>query len=351
MYAVYVMNDQWKTSLPLAIGLHILVVVATVLSPMFLERKPLLPEVYTVDLFSVADLKAPEPAPAAAPAQKSPAAAPAPAQKSPAAAPEAIPPPASAKKAVSIAPPDPVPPAAPAVSAAPTEAISIEPVKTKVKVEVKEEIRPLSTNEKQKLSRAVDELQEKIKAKEAQQELERLQKKAKEELELLKKEAVEKVRDTYKESTLATTTTVSTPAPSPPVAATSPIPVKSVFSDSEGDAGGAVGGRGEGSSSSGAELSSALKQYYAQIQGQIKEQWILPEMQTWDKSLVAILVLKIRRDGTVAKTFFDKKSANAYFDQFVLKAVRQAMPFAPFPAQMKEQSIEVGFRFTPDTLN
>ncbi|MEJ2270414.1 MAG: energy transducer TonB [Desulfobulbaceae bacterium] len=76
----------------------------------------------------------------------------------------------------------------------------------------------------------------------------------------------------------------------------------------------------------------------------------MPDLQNWDNSLEAVLIIKIRRDGTVTDTFFERKSDNIYFNQFVLKALKDAAPLPPFPDQLQENSFEIGLRFKPGEL-
>ena len=86
------------------------------------------------------------------------------------------------------------------------------------------------------------------------------------------------------------------------------------------------------------------------INRKIQEHWILPEMQKWEESLQAILVIVVRRDGVVTKRFFEKKSNNIYFDQFVEKTVEEAFPLPPFPSAIKENTMEFGLIFHPGGL-
>ena len=93
-----------------------------------------------------------------------------------------------------------------------------------------------------------------------------------------------------------------------------------------------------------------MKQYLATVYQKIHEHWVLPDLQNWDNSLEAVLVIVIQRDGTVAKSYFERKSDNIYFNQFVLKAVKDAAPLPPFPDQLQENTFEIGLRFKPGEL-
>ena len=93
-----------------------------------------------------------------------------------------------------------------------------------------------------------------------------------------------------------------------------------------------------------------MKQYLSAVYQKIHDHWVLPDLQNWDNALEAILSITIKRDGTVTDSYFESKSANIYFNQFVLKAVKDASPLPPFPSQLKEDTFEIGLRFKPGEL-
>jgi len=93
-----------------------------------------------------------------------------------------------------------------------------------------------------------------------------------------------------------------------------------------------------------------MKQYFSAVYQRIHDNWILPDLQNWDNSLEAVLVVTIRKDGVIADSFFERKSNNIYFNQFVLKAVKDSSPLPPFPEQLEENTLEIGLRFKPGEL-
>ena len=93
-----------------------------------------------------------------------------------------------------------------------------------------------------------------------------------------------------------------------------------------------------------------MKQYLSAVYQKIHDHWILPDLQNWDNALEAILVIVIRRNGVVTDSSFEKKSDNIYFNQFVLKALKESSPMPPFPDQLEEETLEVGLRFKPGEL-
>ncbi len=104
---------------------------------------------------------------------------------------------------------------------------------------------------------------------------------------------------------------------------------------------------GKGSS---VELDSVTRQYYAAVAMQIQENWVLPDLLTGQKDLQAVLFVKVMRSGEVSDMRFEKKSSNSYFNQFVLKAMREASPLPPFPQKVSTAVMEFGFVFRPGGL-
>ncbi|MCF6289999.1 MAG: TonB C-terminal domain-containing protein [Desulfobacterales bacterium] len=305
------MIDQWKTSLPLAIGLHFLILAAAMVLPSVLERHPVLPEVYTVDLFTVTELTPPAPAPAR----------PAPA------GPKVIEPPAAPEKIPVKAPAS--PPAATPVSTAPApaKAISLAPRRQKTKIRKKTAPAVNRAVEQGKLSRALQKLQTRINEKEAQRKLDRLE-----------QEAVDKIRAAYAgEAAVEATVTA-------PVAPT--VDTGSKHTETRAT----TGTDTTPANSGGVVTSDAITQYKTTVEGKIKAHWSLPDLQDWDKSLKAILVITVRRDGVVTKTFFDQKSKNVQFNQSVLKAVREAAPLPPLPPELEENQQDLELRFRMEEL-
>ena len=98
----------------------------------------------------------------------------------------------------------------------------------------------------------------------------------------------------------------------------------------------------------GGELSQALVLYRELVNDRIQSNWFVPERQIQEKSeLVAIVVVRARRDGTVTDIQFETKSGDAYFDDSVLKAVLKSKPFPPFPDIYSPKEEEIVIRFSP----
>ena len=297
------LSSEWRKPLNLSIGLHIFVVAFAMLASSFFQRQPKLPEIYTVNLFTATEMAEVQPAPAKAPAPKA-------AEKPAARQIEEETP----KQAVSIQPTEPE--ISPAAETTITEPISLKPLKQKIKVGKTKEEEAL---EKKRLNQVV----QRIKARADE-------KAAREKADQAARDAVSKLADTLK-----TTTGVASSETSDTVSA----------QETSTERIGISGPRGTG-----IEPDFYMKQYLAAAYQKIHDNWVLPDLQNWDNSLEAVLVITIQRDGTIADSYFEKKSDNIYFNQFVLKAAKDSSPLPPFPEQLEENSLEIGLRFKPGEL-
>lgn len=90
--------------------------------------------------------------------------------------------------------------------------------------------------------------------------------------------------------------------------------------------------------------------YFASIYNTLQPHWKLPEYKIWDKDLVATIVIQISQDGRVTKQFFEKRSGDKFFDQFVLKTIQDGAPLPPIPAALQKKSLEIGLHFKPGSI-
>ncbi len=302
-------DKRWKLPFNLAIAVHVLAFAAAVFLPDLMEHRPLLDNVVTVDLVSMPE---PAAAPAAAPREIRPAQAP----KQPPAAVKPAPEPETAE--VSVAPEPEVAPE----PAAPARPISLRPLKRKIR--------------KAKDTRLAEEKEQDVRARKQKQEALARKKadlKRKKAEEARRRRAIADARRAQAEAERA--------------AARARQELASVIRATGPTTG--TGGSSSGSSG-GRQVSVVLKQYLSTLYNRVHSKWILPEMKKWDRGLETVVVLTIRRDGSVAGMQLERKSRDPFFDQFVLKTLRQASPMPPFPALMKQSSIEVGLRFKPGEL-
>lgn len=116
--------------------------------------------------------------------------------------------------------------------------------------------------------------------------------------------------------------------------------------DREGKGGAERGG----SSQSSEEYGLARKLYYSEVWKSIQSQWAVPVELLNRDDLEAIVIIKIRRDGTIMDMRFEKKSGNDIFDTSVLRAIQKANPLPPFPKTYSPPYEEIGIRFRPKDL-
>ncbi len=354
-------DDQWRLPLALAIGLHLLVFILILFPPTFLfpRREP--PEVQTINLFDAGELNQPaaagtkqdtppvakKTAPPAAkkaevkptpkaeepPEPEPPKPEPVPEPPKPEAIPEPPKPepePEPPKPEPIPEPPKPEPPPEPPkpVPEPPKEAISLSPKPNKIKKKLTPEKKPekvetakAKTDEKKaaaknevKILKSLERIQARVRERQENQAI---------------RDKLSQLRDSLHD--------IATPDSSEPAPSGPPTP---------GAGGTAAAGAGGG----GSMLDEALKKYYIAISRKIHSNWALPNTQDWDPNLEAIAVIVIKRDGTVVDTFFEKKSDNIFFDQYVEKTLQAAQPLPPFPSDLKEDELEIGLKFRPSGL-
>lgn len=310
---VNMLSDEWRKPFNISIGLHIIVVIIAMLAPTLFDRPSILPEIYTVNLFTATEVAETSP-----PAAKTPAAKPVVRQIEP----------EVKKPAVSIQPSKPE--VSTPVKTAIAKPISLKPIKQKVKVGKTKEEEAL---DKAKLSQMRNRLKAGADAREAKTRAENAAKNAQAEADQSAKDAVSKLADSMKSTT-----------PSPTSGTGEKVTTAQTGSTTK--TAGVSGPKG----STGIELDFYTKQYYSAVYQKIHDHWVLPDLQNWDNALEAVLVITIRKDGVVTDSFFEKKSANIYFNQFVLKAIKESSPLPPFPDQLNESTLEIGLRFKPGEL-
>ncbi|MEE4313826.1 MAG: energy transducer TonB [Desulfofustis sp.] len=104
-------------------------------------------------------------------------------------------------------------------------------------------------------------------------------------------------------------------------------------------------------SGSASTLTILERQYYTAIVNRITQFWALPEFKRWDPSTQAVVVITISQNGTITNHFFEKRSNDPVFDQFVSKAVQDANPLPAIPPALRKNSFEIGLRFSPGSIN
>ncbi len=285
-------NNDWKMPFNFAVALHIIVLGGAVIMPHLFSNKPLYPDIYTVDLINVAETL-PETLPPAAKPKTQPKIEP---QKE-------VPSPPPPKEAVSIAEEKPT-----VEETAAVEPVSIKPLKQK-KV-YKKVIEDIAAQQ-----REIEKIrQQRIR------EAEEAEKRAQEAAKIAADEAVNQLKEMLRETTAIenTQTTDSSPA------ASSQLPKRST--------------------------NIVEKQYYASIFNTLQPHWKLPAYKTWDPDLSATIVIHISKNGEITRKYFESKSGDSVFDQFVLKALKNGAPLPPIPAVLNKREIELGLKFTVNSI-
>lgn len=342
--------SEWKLPLNLAIGLHLFVLLAALFLPQLLQQRPILPEVTTIDLVSMADPSASK-EPAAPPAAKpAPKQAQKPVPKEEAEPPAPTPPPTPPKPAEIIKPEvikqippiveKPVPIAEPVIKTepvappVPTEAISLKPLKQKIKKEIKE-IPDKKVEEtkvrKEELKNIAQQLQEEAKKETAAQETIKQQRQL--------AAAREQARRADLEARLAKAEAERAAADA-----------RSALSDqlrATSSRNTAAAGANTGSTQPKSILES---QYEATIIGHIKQYWHPPDVKSWDPNLVATVNITIAANGQITSKSFEKESGDKLFDQFVLKTLEAANPLPAIPPALQKQRLEYGLNFKPSGI-
>lgn len=283
-HATYNEYNNWVLPLNLAVGFHIIIAFSVVVLPDLFKPSPKFEDIYTVNLVNIAEPAFQQAAP-----------------PTPAPAPEAEPPPEVAEKAVALT--DPVKPPPPEIKE--VKPVSLKPAKRKIKKKVKDP----QTKKREELERI---------KRQRLAEAARAERLAAEQANIAAEEAERQRRLLEAQLNRIRNQVRTSPSPRP-----------------------------SGGQSSGKALNALESQYALAVQGKLLQVWALPEFKQFDSALQAKYVIRIGRDGRVIKQFFEERSNDATFDQFVKKAVIEASPFPPFPPAIKDSNLEFLLRFSP----
>lgn len=319
--------SEWKLPLNLAIGLHLFVLFCAMVLPGLIPRKSTLEEFTTIDLMGI-----PEPASKNEPA--APAAKQATKQEVKEEVKQETAPPETIKPEVTkqIPPPieEPVPVPEPAVTPeplappAPVKAISIKPMKQKLKKEIKE-----IPDTRAELKNITKKLQEEAKKEATVQETIKRQRElaaAREEArraELEARMAAADARDAVRDQ---------------------------IRTSSSGSAGASSAASSQAGAGNAQSMGVLEQQYYATIMAHVQQHWQPPDVKTWESNLLATVSITIASDGQIVSQDFEQESGDRLFDQFVLKTLDASNPLPPPPPALQKQRLEVGLRFKPSGI-
>ncbi len=284
--------NSWKLPFNLAVLSHVLILASAIILPKYLHKKPLIPEFLSVDLVNIA-----------APLPQTTQPSPAPPQIKQDIKPSS-PPPAERKKTAPIVPIRAT--ATKEVAPSPVEAISIQPLKRKVKVKI-----PKNTTTE--INRQRDSERER------QQLLEeaRRQKALADAEAAAASNAVKALKQLLQADSVTSATQTNQPT----------------------------------TARSGGNSNSAIEnQYIATIGSSLNQHWALPEIKPWNSDLSATVIIHIAKDGRIINHRFEKRSGDSVYDQFVSRAIQDANPLPPIPGAMKVSDFTIGLRFTPGQI-
>ena len=111
---------------------------------------------------------------------------------------------------------------------------------------------------------------------------------------------------------------------------------------------GVKGTTGQGPARGGPESGITIRMYKMQVEEQVKSNWSYPVALINPrhlKDLHTIVVVKVKEDGEILKSWFKTRSSNAIFDGSVMKAIERSNPLPPFPEGYKKSYEEFEIRF------
>ena len=296
-------SNDWKMPFNFALALHVVVLLGAAYGPYLFDNKPLYPDIYTVDLINVA-----EPLVETPPTPAKPENQPKIEQK------QEVPDPPAPEKAVSLAEETPV-----VEKVAEIKPISIKPLKQKkvYKKVVEDAAARKLALEKIRQQRLLEAREAERRATEAAREAER---RAAEAATIAANEAVNQLKEMLRETTVAE----STQSADPSAARSSQLPKRS--------------------------KNVLERQYYASIFNALQPHWKLPGHKIWDPDLSATIIIHIARNGDITRKYFESKSGDRIFDQFVLKALSNGAPLPPIPSALRKNNLEIGLKFTVNSI-
>lgn len=113
-----------------------------------------------------------------------------------------------------------------------------------------------------------------------------------------------------------------------------------------GPAGGGAPGEGQGPGPGGGGV--AMNMYELAVRQRIKSNWSYPVALSEPKArkdLQAVVVLSVRSDGSIIKSWLKERSSDVTFDGSVMRAIERSDPLPPFPAEYRKSQDELEINF------
>lgn len=93
-----------------------------------------------------------------------------------------------------------------------------------------------------------------------------------------------------------------------------------------------------------------IQMYQMEVEEKIKGNWSYPVALPSREDLEAVVVVIVKRDGTILKTEMKKGSSDPIFDESVLRAVKRSDPLPPFPEGYRKSYDEIEIKFNLQDL-
>jgi TonB family protein len=103
----------------------------------------------------------------------------------------------------------------------------------------------------------------------------------------------------------------------------------------------------------GPQTGIAMRMYSLEVEEKIKSNWaypvdvLSPESR---KDLEAVVIVRVRSNGDILKSWFQKRSGNGGFDQSVMTAIERSHPLPSFPPGYVKSSEEIEINFNLSEL-
>ena len=89
----------------------------------------------------------------------------------------------------------------------------------------------------------------------------------------------------------------------------------------------------------------AIRIYQMEVETWIKSNWSYPVAIQDTPNLEAVVLLMVKRDGSIQETKFKTRSSDAIFNQSVSKAIERSNPLPPFPEGYRKSYDEIEITF------
>ena len=87
-----------------------------------------------------------------------------------------------------------------------------------------------------------------------------------------------------------------------------------------------------------------LQKYYADVWERIQESWHSPSLSV-SKNLLAVVSIRIRKDGKIANWTIEHRSGNRSYDESIIRALQSIDALPPLPVSLNVDHLDVGFNF------